>query len=66
VRTDRYKLIRFYDTDEWELFDLKKDPQEMVSVYSDADYAPVVRMMKAELASLKTEYKVPPIQSKKD
>ena len=66
VRTDRYKLIRFYDTDEWELFDLKKDPQEMVSVYSDADYAPVVRMMKAELASLKAEYKVPPIQSKKD
>jgi arylsulfatase A-like enzyme len=66
VRTDRYKLIRFYDTDEWELFDLKKDPQEMVSVYSNADYAPVVRMMKAELASLKAEYKVPPIQSKKD
>jgi len=26
IRTDRYKLIHFYDTDEWELFDLEKDP----------------------------------------
>ncbi len=66
VRTDRYKLIHFYDTGEWELFDLEKDPQEMVSVYSDADYAPVVERMKAQLARLRAEYKVPPLQPKKD
>ncbi len=42
VRTDRYKLIHFYDTGEWELFDLEKDPQEVTSVYSDPDYAPIV------------------------
>lgn len=30
VRTRRYKLIHFYhDIDEWELYDLEKDPQEM-------------------------------------
>ncbi len=30
IRTDRYKLIHFYDDiNEWELFDLKKDPAEM-------------------------------------
>ena len=66
VRTDRYKLIHFYDTDEWELFDLEKDPQEMVSVYSDVCYAPIVRTMKAELARLKAEYKVPPIQPERN
>lgn len=43
MRTDRYKLIHFYDTDEFELFDVAKDPQEMASVYSDASYALIVR-----------------------
>ena len=66
IRTDRYKLIHFYDTDEWELFDLEKDPQEMVSVYSDVGYAPIVRTMKAELARLKAEYKVPLIQPERN
>jgi arylsulfatase A-like enzyme len=61
VRTDRYKLIHFYDTDDWELFDLDKDPQEMVSVFGKMAYSSVVRMMKAELAGLKTKYKVPPV-----
>jgi arylsulfatase A-like enzyme len=65
VRTVRYKLIHFYDTDEWELFDLDKDPQEMKSVYSDAQYARIVRTLKKELARLKTEYKVPPLQSQR-
>jgi N-acetylglucosamine-6-sulfatase len=58
VRTDRYKLVHFYDTEEWELFDLAKDPQEMVSVYSNEAYASVVEMMKAELAMLKAKYQV--------
>ena len=38
VSEKRFKLIRFYGRDvpngeEWELFDLKKDPQEMKSEY---------------------------------
>ena len=65
VRTDRYKLIHFYDTDEWELFDLKKDPQEMKSVYSETHYAKTVEKMKAELVRLRAQYKVPPIQPKR-
>jgi len=32
VRTDRYKLIHFYTIDEWELFDLETDPDELNSV----------------------------------
>ena len=38
VVTDRYKLVHFDgpDLDEWELFDLEKDPHELRSVYGDA------------------------------
>ena len=32
VRTDRYTLAHYYDSDEWELFDREKDPREMRSV----------------------------------
>jgi len=57
VRTERYKLIHFYnDIDEWELYDLKKDPQEMRSVYDDPKYAGVVRELKAELRRLREQY----------
>jgi len=31
----------------WELFDLQKDPHELVSVYDDPGYAEVVKQMKA-------------------
>jgi arylsulfatase A-like enzyme len=57
VRTERYKLIHFYTLNEWELYDLEKDPQEMRSVYSDAAYADVLKEMKAELSRLRDHYK---------
>ena len=56
VRTDRYKLVYYYPIDQWELFDLQKDPQELRSVYADAAYASVVAEMKAELERLRREY----------
>ncbi|HWE03275.1 MAG TPA: sulfatase [Tepidisphaeraceae bacterium] len=57
VRTERYKLINFYGKNEWELFDLRKDPHELMSVYDDPGYAPIVRQMKSELSRLRTELK---------
>ena len=62
--TDRYKLVRFYDFDnpafeEWELFDLKTDPQEMKSVYGDPAYAKVQAELHEELKRLRAELKVP-------
>jgi arylsulfatase A-like enzyme len=57
VRTDRYKLIYFYENNEWELYDLKKDEKEMRNVYDDPGYAKVVAMMKEKLKQLKDEYK---------
>jgi len=65
VRTERYKLIHFYDTDEWELFDLENDPQELKSIYSDPAYATTIKDMKAELMRLKAQYKVPVRASEK-
>ncbi len=59
VRTDRHKLIYFYLVDEWELFDLETDPDELRSVYDDPGYAGVVADMKAELERLRRHYNVP-------
>ena len=59
VRTERYKLIFYYEEEpgpqEWELFDLEEDPMEMCSVYDDPDYAEVVAELKDELARLRSE-----------
>ncbi len=58
VRTKRYKLIHFYhDIDEWELYDLEKDPHEMRNVLADPAYADIVKDLKAELKRLRKKYK---------
>jgi arylsulfatase A-like enzyme len=57
VRTDRYKLIHFYyDVDEWEMYDLEKDPHEMKSVYDDPTYASVQKNLHKRLTELRTQY----------
>jgi len=57
VRTDRYKLIHFYhDVDEWEMYDLKLDPQEMNSIYDKLEYAEVQKMLQKRLAELRLQY----------
>ena len=59
VRTETHKLIYFYTLDEWELYDLEKDPDELTSVYEDPEYANVVAELKAELERLREHYTVP-------
>ena len=56
VRTDRHKLIYYYETDEWELCDLVDDPMEMTSLYDDPDRAELVSTLKAELLRLREYY----------
>ncbi len=56
VRTDRFKLIYYYLIDEWELFDLENDPDELKSVYDDAAMADVVTRLKRELDRLRQHY----------
>jgi len=58
VRTNRYKLIHFYyDIDEWELYDLEKDPDEIKNVLADPAYADIGKDLKAELKRLRKKYK---------
>jgi Arylsulfatase A and related enzymes len=57
IRTDRYKLIHFYgDVDEWEMYDLEKDPHEMKSIYNDSAYAQVQKDMHKRLTELRAKY----------
>jgi arylsulfatase A-like enzyme len=59
VRTERYKLIHYYEIDEWELFDLQADPEELSSVYDNPEYADVVEQLEDRLRRLRVEYRVP-------
>ena len=47
----------YYDVDEWELYDRKKDLNEMNNVYNDPAYADVVKDLKVKLADLRVKYK---------
>jgi len=56
VRTTTHKLIHFYEQpEEWELYDLVSDPDEMVNLASRRDQAPRVRELKAKLEQLRHE-----------
>ena len=65
VTNGHHKLIHFYQKEEWELFDLKKDPNEMKSVHGDPNYAAVQKEMEIELARLRKEFKVPEVDPSK-
>ena len=56
VRSENYKLIYFYTVDEWELYDLKKDPQELANVYADKKYREILDSMKKQLLRLRNQY----------
>jgi arylsulfatase A-like enzyme len=57
VRTGRYKLIHFYyDIDEWEMYDLEADPDEMNSVYNNPAYAEVQERLHQRLRELREQY----------
>ena len=58
VRTQTHKLIHYYQRDEWELFDLVKDPAETKSVFQDPDYASIRLELAQELIRLRRMYKV--------
>ncbi|MEW2921670.1 sulfatase [Muricauda sp. ANG21] len=59
VRTDRYKLIHFYDDiDEWEFYDLQNDPQEIHNAINDKQYEDIIATLHQKLDSLQAYYKV--------
>jgi arylsulfatase A-like enzyme len=57
VRTERYKLMHFYyDIDEWELYDLEKDPSEMNNLYDNPDYLNIQKKLHLRLSGLREKY----------
>lgn len=60
VRTERYKLIHFYnDIDAWELYDLQSDPTEMHNIYGMPGTDKITKGMRAELKKLQVQYDDP-------
>ena len=59
VKMERYKLMHFYVDDNWELYDLKTDPEEMHNLYGKKGMEKITTELKAELARLQKEYDVP-------
>ena len=68
IRSDRYKLIFFYGTNEkgdskdatpvaWEFYDLEKDPSEMNNLYGNPEYAAIIKKMKEQLKETRAELK---------
>ena len=59
VTTGAYKLIHFYHKEEWELFDLAKDPEELNSVYGKSEYSEIQASLEKELKNLRGQYGLP-------
>ena len=63
VTTGKHKLIRFYalggkPLDDWELFDLEADPNELTSVFGKPEYAAIQSELESELDSLRKRLEV--------
>jgi arylsulfatase A-like enzyme len=57
VRTDTHKLIYFWKKDQWEMYDLVHDPDELHNLYNDPAQQATVAKLKEEMYRLKKELK---------
>lgn len=56
VRGEKYKLMHFYQFDEWEFYDLANDPDELVNEYENPAYAKQIAEARTELERLRKYY----------
>jgi arylsulfatase A-like enzyme len=57
IRTEAHKLIYYWKKNQWELFDLTQDPDEMHNIYADPAQKRTVEQLKKQLFRLKKELK---------
>ncbi len=56
VRTERYKLIHYFQgPEEWELYDLRKDPGERANLYGRKEYARIAARLERRILELRRE-----------
>lgn len=56
IRGERYKLIYFYTVNEWELYDLEKDPNEQKNLIHSPGHQELIHTLKLELKKLREQY----------
>jgi arylsulfatase A-like enzyme len=56
IRGKQYKLIYFYTVNEWELYDLQKDPAEQNNLIKSTAHQSLIKQLKNELLKLRDEY----------
>ncbi len=59
VRTQTHKLFYIPSTQEWQMFDLVKDPQEMTNVYDNPEYASFKKSLTTEYNRIRKEFDAP-------
>ncbi|MCB1231854.1 MAG: sulfatase [Verrucomicrobiae bacterium] len=59
VTDGTHKLIHYYELDEWELFDLNEDPNELNNVYGLPKYRDLQSHLEEELTRLREKYELP-------
>lgn len=59
VRTHTHKLFYLPATDEWQMFDLEKDPLEMANIYGQPQFAAEQQQLHATYDELRKKYKAP-------
>ena len=57
IRTERYKLMHFYQFgNEWEMYDLKEDPDELTNIYGRADKKSLQTDLEQQLKAIRKFY----------
>ena len=56
IRTEQYKLIHYYEApEEFELYDLKQDPDELHNLYGEPRYAELTRDLRQRIRELREQ-----------
>lgn len=63
IRTERYKLIHYYETpEEFELYDLQNDPEERNNLYGKPETDELVKTLRQQLEELRRQTRDPELK----